>query len=152
MIDVPDDGCEGVLVSNGGLQGGYTLAVHDGHVVYVSNYLGREHHVVRSDEPIPTGRRVEIVMQWRRTTPFAGDVTLSVDGAPSGRGHVARTNPVIYAIAEGLEVGSDTGTPVWSGYVSPFRFTGAIVEVVLGTAGAEYVDPEAEDRIAQYVQ
>ena len=56
---------------------------------------------------------------------------------------------MIYAIAEGLEVGSDTGTPVWSGYVSPFRFTGAIVEVVLGTAGAEYVDPEAEDRIAQ---
>ena len=75
-----------------------------------------------------------------------------VDGDPVATGHVERTNPVIYAIAEGLEIGSDTGTPVWPGYESPFPFTGGIVEVVLGTAGAEHVDPAAEDRIARHVQ
>ena len=91
-------------------------------------------------------------MEWRTTAPFAGDVTLFVDGAPVADGHVDRTNPVIYAIAEGLEIGSDTGTAVWPGYRSPFHFTGDIVEVVLGTAGAEHRDPEAEARIALYVQ
>jgi len=51
-----------------------------------------------------------------------------------------------------LEIGSDTGTPVWPGYESPFLFTGGIVDVVLGTSGAAHVDPEAEDRIARHVQ
>ncbi len=151
LIDVPGGGCEGVLVSNGGLKGGYALVVHDGHLVYVSNYLGREHTVVRSADPLPAGR-VEVAVEWRTTTSFAGDVALFVDGVRVGDGHVERTNPVIYAIAEGLEIGSDTGTAVWPQYESPFLFTGGIVEVVLGTAGAEHVDPEAEDRIARYVQ
>ena len=150
VIDV-DDECEGVLASNGGLQGGYALVLHDGHLVYVSNYLGREHTVVRSPDPLARGR-VEVAMQWRKTAPFAGDVTLLVGGDPVATGHVERTNPVIYAIAEGLEIGSDTGTPVWPGYESPFLFTGGIAEVVLGTAGAEHVDQEAEDRIARHVQ
>ena len=63
-----------------------------------------------------------------------------------------QTYPVIYAIAEGLEIGSDTGTPVWSGYRSPARFTGTIIEVALNTKGPEYIDHEAEERIARYVQ
>jgi arylsulfatase len=151
VIDVPADDCNGVLVSNGGLQGGYSLFLHEGHLVYVSNYLGREHTEIRSPEPLPAGR-VEVVIEWRRTEPFAGDVTMFVDGALVADGHVERTNPVIYAIAEGLEIGSDSGTPVWPGYESPFHFTGGLVEVVLGTVGADHVDAEAEDRIARYVQ
>lgn len=152
VIDVPEFGCEGVILSNGGLQGGYALVIHDGRVVYVSNYLGREHTLVHSAEPLPVGRRVEVAMEWRRTAPFAGDVRLFVDDREVGAGHVARTNPVIYAVAEGLEVGSDTGTAVWPGYEAPFGFTGDIVEVVLGTAGVEHRDPDAEDRIASYLQ
>ena len=151
VVEIPEDGCEGALVSNGGLQGGYALVVHDGHLVYVSNFLGRDHTVVRGPDPLPTGR-VEVAMEWVTTAPFAGDVTLFVEGVPVCRQRVERTNPVIYAVAEGLEVGSDTGTPVWPGYESPFHFTGGIVEVVLGTAGSAHVDPEAEDRIARYVQ
>lgn len=151
-IDVPTTGASGVLISNGGLQGGYTLCVDgEGHLVYVSNRLGHDVTVVRSPEPLPPGR-VVCEMAWSKTDRFAGDATLSVDGAPVAEGHVAGTNPVIYAIAEGLEIGSDTGTPVWNGYTSPARFTGAIVEVALNTKGPEHVDPDAEDRIARYVQ
>jgi arylsulfatase A-like enzyme len=151
-IDVPDDGASGVLISNGGMQGGYTLCLDEaGHFVYVSNYLGHEVTVVRSPEPVPPGH-VVCEMAWSKTGPFAGDVALTIGGDPVAGGQVERTNPVIYAIAEGLEIGSDTGTPVWSGYESPARFTGTIIEVALNTRGHEYVDHDAEDRIARYVQ
>jgi arylsulfatase len=150
-IEVPATGCEGVIASNGGMQGGYSLFVLDGHLHYVSNWLGREHFVVRANEPVPDGR-VELAMDWRKTDQFAGTVTLWQNGDAVGEGEVTRTNPVIYAVAEGLEIGTDTGTPVWPRYRAPFRFTGQLVEVTLHTRGPLHVDDEAEDRIARYVQ
>ncbi|MEZ5281728.1 MAG: arylsulfatase [Acidimicrobiales bacterium] len=144
-------GVEGVLMSNGGLQGGYTLCVSDGHLVYVSNYLGRDTFVVRSVEPIPPGRHTAI-MSFEKTQPFAGEVTLWLDGHMAGQGSVERTNPIIYSVGEGLEVGSDAGTPVWSQYQSPFTFTGRLHRAVLRTNGPISFDGGAEDRIAMYRQ
>jgi len=69
-----------------------------------------------------------------------------------GQGPIGRTNPVVYAVAEGLEIGSDTGTPVWPGYASPFLFTGRLIEVSLNTAGQLTIDHDAEERIARYRQ
>jgi len=151
-VEVPAGGAEGVIVSNGGMQGGYTLFVQDGHAWYVSNRLGRRHDVVRSADPIPTGTTVELSVRWTKTDEFAGDVQLFVDGGLAGELHVPSTNPVLYAVGEGLEIGSDGGSAVYPGYVAPFAFTGTIVEVTLNTKGPEHVDPEAEDRIARYVQ
>ncbi|MEZ5738066.1 MAG: sulfatase-like hydrolase/transferase [Burkholderiaceae bacterium] len=150
-IDTGSRGCEGVIVSNGGLQGGYTLCIQDGHLVYASNYLGRRHTVLRSEQPLPAGEHT-VAMSFTRTEPYAGQATLYVDGLRVAQGAIEKTNPVIYAVAEGLEVGSDTGTAVWPGYSAPFRFTGRIIEVTLTTVGALKVDPEAEDRIARYTQ
>lgn len=141
----------GVIVSNGGLQGGWALFVHDSRLHYVANWLGREHFVVAADRELPVGT-VVVAMDFRKTEPLAGDVTLWQNGEPVATGTVDRTNPVIYAVAEGLEIGSDTGTAVWPGYASPNRFTGKLIDVTLHTRGPLRVDAEAEDRIARYVQ
>jgi arylsulfatase len=151
VIEVPVSGCEGVLASNGGLQGGYTLCIHQGHLTYVSNFLGHEHYVVRAERPLPAGR-VEVIMNWRKTGSFKGEVSIYQNGEFVGKGLINRTNPVVYAVAEGLEIGSDTGTPVWPRYSSPFRFTGSIIEVSLNTMGQLTIDHDAEERIAQYRQ
>jgi len=150
-VEVPDSGCEGVLASNGGLQGGYTLCIHEGHLTYVSNFLGREYYVIRAKKPLPAGR-AEVIMNWEKTDAYAGEVSLYQNGESVGSGLVSRTNPVVYAIAEGLEIGSDTGTPVWPEYSSPFRFTGRIVELSLNTTGQPIKDDDAEERIARYQQ
>ncbi len=150
-IEVPSGGAEGVILSNGGMQGGYSLFVQDGHLHYVSNWLGREHTHLRSAEPLSTGR-VDVAVAWRKTGEFAGVVTMWVNEMPVGEVLVEKSNPVLYAVGEGLEVGTDTGTPVWPGYEAPFAFTGDIVEVVLNTKGAEHVDAAAEERIARYMQ
>ncbi len=146
-----DDRSEGVIASNGGQQGGYSFCIVDGCLTYASNFLGREITVIQSKEPLPTGR-VEVAMSWSKTDAFAGDVSLFQNAHLVADGHVARTNPVLYAIAEGLEIGSDGGTPVWPGYAAPFTFTGRIIEVTLNTKGPLHVDEEAEARIARYVQ
>ncbi len=151
-IIVPEQGAEGVIISNGGMQGGYSLFVQDGHVLYASNLLGRTHSLLRSAEPIPTGAEVDVSLRWTKTAEFAGDAELFVDGAPMGRMHVPATNPVLYAVGEGLEIGSDGGSPVHPTYTAPFTFTGQIVEVTLNAKGPEHVDPEAEARIARYMQ
>jgi len=81
-----------------------------------------------------------------------GEVSLYQNGELVGQGSISRTNPVVYAVAEGLEVGSDTGTPVWPGFSSPFRFTGRIIEVSLNTMGQLNIDQDAEERMARYRQ
>ncbi|MEZ5658784.1 MAG: hypothetical protein R3E83_09690 [Burkholderiaceae bacterium] len=142
---------QGVILSNGGLNGGYSLFVLDDHLHYVSNFLGKEHFVLRAQEPLPAGE-VSIELDWRRSGRFAGDVRLIQNGACVGQMHVPRTNPVFYAVNEGLEIGSDSGVAVWPGYTAPFLFNGRMIEVSLDLRGPEHVDPAAEARIAQYRQ
>ena len=151
IIEVPDPGCEGVLISNGGTEGGYCLCIHQGHLTYVSNYMGKEHFIVRAQNPLPAGR-VEIVMSWKRTTDFAGEVTLFQNGELAGQGAILRTNPLVYDAAQGLEIGADSGTPVWTGYAPPFRFTGGLVEITLNMQGPLSLDPKGEERMARYIQ
>jgi hypothetical protein len=149
-IVAPDGGAEGVIVSNGGLDGGYARFVQDGKLKYVSNFLGSEHFLT-SSEPLPKGE-VIVTMSWEKSGEFADKVTLTQNKEVVGTGNVPRTNPVAYAASEGLEVGSDSIIPTWPGYKPPFAFTGKIDRVVVNTTGAKYVDPEGEARRAMMRQ
>ena len=78
--------------------------------------------------------------------------TLTVDGRGPVTIAVPATNPVVYAVTEGLEVGSDSGIAVWPGYASPFDFTGRIVSVVLDLGGDQALDHQAEAALAMLRQ
>ena len=129
-------GDEGVIVSYGGVDGGVTLCLIDEHVHYVSNFLGRAHYVASAATPLTPGRRVIDVL-FARTAPNAGEARLYVDGALQASATVERMNAVAFSSSEGLEVGSDTVSPVWPRYRSPFAFTGTIRRVVLSLPGGE---------------
>lgn len=150
-INVPEGGAEGVVVSNGGIDGGYALCVMDGRVHYVSNYLGREHFVVSCEKPVPEGP-VTLRLEFERTDEFAGKVTIYVNDEKAAEGDIPRTNLVVFAAAEGFEVGSDSTSAVWPRYRPPFNFTGKIREVVLSVEGEPHRDPEAEARVANHQQ
>jgi arylsulfatase len=130
------EGDEGVIVSYGGVDGGLSLCLLDGHLHYVKNFLGRDHYVATSAEPVVPGRRVIDVL-FERTAPNAGDARLFVDGVLQASVAVARMNAVAFSSSEGLEVGSDTVSPVWTRYRSPFEFTGTIRQVVLSLPTGE---------------
>ena len=55
---------------------------------------------------------------------------------------------MIETSGEGLCCGYDSGVPVTPDYVSPFRFTGRIVQVVVETGEGAMADPEAQLRTA----
>ncbi|MDA8367914.1 MAG: arylsulfatase [Actinomycetota bacterium] len=129
-ITVPDGGAEGVIAAQGGESGGYSLCLVDGRLHYVTNHLERAHYVASSADPIAPGRHT-VVVEFAGDGMLGGEARLVVDGEEAGRVAVAGTNPITYAIAEGFEVGSDSVTPVWPRYRSPFTFTGTIHQVDL---------------------
>jgi arylsulfatase len=131
-----DEGDSGVIVSYGGVDGGLSLCLLDGRLHYVKNFLGRAHFVASTTEPVEPGRRVIDVL-FERTAPNAGQARLYVDGELAASAAVERMNAVAFSSSEGLEVGSDSVSPVWPRYHSPFEFTGTIRRVVLSLPTGE---------------
>jgi hypothetical protein len=72
-----------------------------------------------------------------RTAPNAGEARMYVDGELQASVSVERMNAVAFSSSEGFEVGSDTVSPVWVRYHSPFEFTGTIRRVVLSLPTGE---------------
>ena len=144
--EIPEGGAEGVIVSDGGVDGGFTLCVKDGRLYYVSNFLAREYSVITSSVPVPAGK-VEMRVEFTKTSGSGGTAKLFVNGEAAGEVEVARVNPVAFSPAEGLEVGSDSTSPVWPEYSSPFTFTGTINRVEIRSGDQPPSNPEAEARI-----
>jgi hypothetical protein len=73
---------------------------------------------------------------------------LFVDGAPVGTGSVARTHPLYFSFDEGLDLGMDTGMPVYEGYRAHRGvFSGTIswAEIELGLDDHNHlIDPEEQ--------
>jgi arylsulfatase len=148
-VVVPAGGVEGVLLSLGNLQGGFSFFVQDGRLAYVHNFVGREW--TRVDGPLavaPGEHRLE--MRFTRTKANRGTVELVVDGAVVGEGEIPRFTPVRWnLVGAGLVCGADPGLPVGDDYEAPFRFSGTIRRVTVSAAGDRREDPKAAAAIAQ---
>jgi len=91
-------------------------------------------------------------MEFKRTRDFAGTATLYIDDRKVGESDIPHTNLALYAVVEGLEVGSDSTSAVWPEYRPPFEFTGTMKKVEIRVDGPGHQDPEGEARVAQYRQ
>jgi hypothetical protein len=155
LVDIPEDGAEGVLVSQGGVDGGFTFFVQDGKLCYGYNYVAEQRFSIVSDEEVPAGRHA-LSFEFeptREPEPLKGKgapgkLKLFVDGAPIGEGELPITIPLAMGLAAGVAVGADAGAPVSEDYEPPFAFTGTIERVVYDISGAHVVDHEAEIRMA----
>ena len=54
-VEIPKGGAEGVLLSAGDVQGGFTFYVQNGKLHYVYNYVGSEFFHIESNVPVPDG-------------------------------------------------------------------------------------------------
>ncbi len=128
-IVVPESGASGVIVTQGGSVGGWSLYAHEGKLKYCFNFFGIEHYITSAEEPIPAGKhqvRMEFTYDGGGLAK-GGDVTLFYDGKPVGTGRVEKTQPMGYSADEACDVGSDTGSPASPDYgPSGNRFTGSI--------------------------
>jgi arylsulfatase A-like enzyme len=126
-VVVPDGGCEGVVVAQGGLVGGWALYAKDGCLTYCYNFYGIDRFHVGSSEPVPSGtHQVRMEFDYDGGGPAkGGTVRLLVDDRPVGEGRVERTQPLPFASDEPLDLGRDLGSPVTPDYTR-HDFTGQV--------------------------
>jgi hypothetical protein len=144
-----------VLVSQGGVDGGFTFFVKDGKLRYTYNYVAEQRFEVVSDKDVPSGRHA-LSFEFEPTgkaQPLKGKGTpgvakLFVDGKPVGEAKLPVTIPIVMGLASGVSVGADAGAPVSEEYEPPFAFTGTVERVVYDVSGEHVVDHEAEIRMA----
>jgi arylsulfatase A-like enzyme len=148
-IEVPEGGADGVIVTQGGQVGGWSLYIHDGTLRYCYNFFGIQYFIVVADEPVPAGShqvRMEFAYDGGGLAK-GGDVTLFYDGKPVGSGRVEMTIPMGYSADEACDVGCDTGSPASPDYgPSGNRFTGTIdwVQIDIGDDGHDHLITPAD--------
>jgi arylsulfatase len=134
-LDLPEGGADGMIVTQGGLVGGYGLYLRDGKPTFVYNYLALERPTIAGADPLPAGKStVEVDFDYHGAAGEMGKgatVTLRVNGAEAAKGELDRTIPIQISLGEGLDVGMDVGSAVDFTYQLPFAFTGGIEQVTV---------------------
>jgi arylsulfatase len=156
-VEIPDGGASGVIVSQGGAFGGWSLYLRaDGAPAYCYNLMGMRSTTVAGSQPLAPGRRrIVMVFDYDGGGPGRGGaVTLKVDGQTVAEGRLEATVPLVFSLDETCDVGHDTGTPVADDYRSEdSRFTGTVESVLIEVAeGAtdfsHLVDPQLRLSVA----
>jgi arylsulfatase len=152
-VEVPKAGAQGVLLSQGGSDGGYSFYMQDGKLCYTYNYVGRDIYYVSSTAAIPAGRhklRFEFAVTGKPDIAHGkgapGKGLLYVDGKAVGEGDIPLTNPLSIGLLSTVVCGADPGAPVTPKYKPPFAFTGTIHGVTVDVSGELIRDHEAELR------
>ena len=152
--EIPADGAEGVLLSQGSAVGGWSFYVLDDRLHYVHNYVRRAIYRVSSPDPVTAGRH-QLRFEFEPTGPpdipngkgTPGRAQLYIDGTLVAETDIPVTTPVAINPG-GLTCGADPGSPVTPDYKSPFPFTGKLHTVTVDLSGELIKDREAEIRIA----
>jgi arylsulfatase len=146
-------GDEGVLLSHGGNDGGYSLYVKDGMLHYAHNFVTRTIYHVQSVEAVPEGRhqlRYEFEVTGKpdflqgKGAPGRGQ--LYIDGMLVGQIEIPVSTPNIFGLTSGIACGADPGAPVTPDYEPPFEYTGTLYNVTVDVSGELIKDAEAEMR------
>ena len=147
-VIIPPEGAEGVVLSQGGRFGGWSLYTKENKLKFIYNFLSLERYNVEATKPLPTG-------QHQVSVEFAydggglgkgGTASLFVDGNKIGEGRVDKTQPYVFSADETMDVGYESGSPVTDDYPADNRFTGKInwVEASIGPAEADHFIDEKE--------
>jgi hypothetical protein len=134
-LEIPVDGANGAILSQGGRFGGWSLFMKDGKPSYTYNFLGLDRYTVTAPEALAAGPAT-VVLDFAYDGGGAGkggEATLYVNGEAVANGRVEKTQPNIFSADETADVGIDNQTPVAEGIgIGPeTRFTGGINEITL---------------------
>ena len=132
-IELPDNKGNGMIVTHGGLEGGYGLYLRDGKPTFVYNYLSLERPTFTAKEALPKGR-TKLVVDFAYHgggMGKGGTITMSANGTKIAEGRLERTMPITFSLGEGLDIGRDVGSAIDFTYKLPFEFTGTIEKVTI---------------------
>ena len=133
-VVVPQNGGDGMIVSQGGRWGGYALYVLEGKPVFLYNMLMLAKFRWVAQKPLTAGTHA-IVFDFTYDGPGiakGGTGVLKVDGEVVATQQVPNTIAFLMVADESFNVGVDTGTPVNDqDYQVPFEFTGTLSKLTV---------------------
>jgi arylsulfatase A-like enzyme len=132
-VELPEDAANGMIITHGGLEGGYGLYLRAGKPVFVYNYLSIERPTFAATQALSKGK-AQIVVDFAYDgggMGKGGEITMSANGKKIAGGRLARTIPIQFSLGEGVDIGMDIGSPVDFTYKLPFAFTGKIERVTV---------------------
>jgi len=141
-VEIPKGGANGVILTQGGKFGGWSLYMKDGKPIYTYNYLGLERFTIASTSAVPAGDATIILdfVYDGDGVGKGGKATLSVDGKAVAEGRIEKTQPLIFSADETADVGLDNQTPVAEDIGigrEETRFTGKIRKITLEVGEVE---------------
>jgi hypothetical protein len=131
-VEIPEDGGDGMIVTEGGHFGGYGLYLLKGKPVFLYTLLDLERFRWQGQDVLAPGKHT-IVFDFKSDGPGfgqGGTGVLKVDDKEVANEKAPHTIPFLTTIDETLDVGIDTRTPVDDNdYQVPFAFTGKVDKV-----------------------
>jgi arylsulfatase A-like enzyme len=150
-IEVPRNGADGMIVTDGGRFGGYALYVSKGKPVFAYNVLGLEHFQWTGGTSLSAGKHT-LTFDFNYDGPGfgkGGTGTFSIDGKQAETKKIPNTIPFILTIDESFDIGSDTRTAINDDYKLPFTFNGKLDNV---TFTLKPMTPEEERALMKGTQ
>jgi len=135
-VEIPKDGANGVILTQGGRFGGWSLYMKDGKPEYTYNFLGLSRDTVAATKPLAAGKAV-VVLDFAYDGDGmgkGGTATINVNGEQVASGRIQKTQPLLFSADETADVGLDNQTPVAEGIGigrDETRFTGKIIKVTV---------------------
>ena len=135
-IQIPENGAKGVILTQGGRFGGWSLYLKDGVPEFTYNWLGLERYVVSGSEKLAKGS-VTVMFDFDYDGDGlgkGGTGIIYVNGKEAGKARIEKTQPNIFSADETADVGLDNQTPVALGIgYGPVEtmFTGGIKKVIV---------------------
>ena len=152
-MEIPEDGGEGMIITEGGRFGGYGLYLLKGKPVLLYNFLGLERFRWEGKEALAPGKHT-VVFDFNYDGPGigkGGTGILTVDDKEVASSKIPHTIPFLMTLDETFDVGVDTRTAVNdSDYQVPFRFTGRIAKLTF-KLGPEQMTEEDRKVMNEYV-
>ncbi|MDB9536991.1 arylsulfatase [Dolichospermum planctonicum CS-1226] len=132
-LEIPENGAEGVLLTQGGRFAGWGFFLKDSKPTYVYNFVNAERYIIQSPEKLAPGKStIKFNFDYDGGGVGAGGIgRLFINDQPVAEGRIAKTIPYRLALDETFDVGRDTGTPIVETYQVPFAFTGNLQKVTL---------------------
>ena len=129
---------QGVILSQGGIGGGWMFYVEDGKPKYLYNFVGLRETEIASTEALNPGThqvRMEFAYDGGGLAK-GGTVTLFIDGKAVGSGRLEATVPMVFSADETSDVGLKRGSPMKPDMPSAkSAFNGTVQVVAIETSG-----------------
>lgn len=131
-VNIPRDGAEGMLFTDGGYTAGIGWYVQNNKLVFSYNYFTERTRII-SKTTLTEGQQI-LKAEFDYDGGGRGKgatVRLYANDKKIAEGRLEKTVPQVFSSFDGIDVGLDRGAPVDFTYKPPYKFTGRLDRLII---------------------